>query len=186
MVPAKGVGRVSRAGAVALTVYIAAIVAANIVTNHYGLVSVGFSCMVTAGTYCAGFALLARDYVHRYAGVPWVLVGITIGGLVSWITTTPTLALASTVAFVGAELLDLGVFAAIYDRLGMFGGALVSNIVSAPVDTVLFLAIAGFPLTYASVTGQFIGKVLWATLVPLALVEGTRAVLRKPVNAEGA
>lgn len=173
-------------GAIALTLYIAAIVAANIVTNHFGLVPVGFGLWVTAGTYCAGLALLARDYVHRYAGVPWVLAGIAFGGLLSWITTTPQLALASTIAFVGAELLDLGVFAAIYERLGMFGGALVSNIVSAPVDTVLFLAIAGFPLTLQSVTGQFIGKVLWATLVPLLIVEGLRALLREPVNAERA
>lgn len=177
----------SRTGAIALAVYIAAIVAANIVTNHYGLVPVGFGYMVTAGTYAAGLALLARDYVHRYAGVPWVLAGIATGGVISWLTTTPSLALASTVAFVGAELLDLGVFAAIYDRLGMFGGALVSNIVSAPVDTVLFLAIAGFPLTIQSVTGQFIGKVLWATLVPLVIVEVARAVLREPdVDAERA
>ena len=176
----------SRMGILAVICYVSAIVAANIVTSHYGLVSVGFGYMVTAGTYCAGLALLARDYVHRYAGVPWVLAGITAGGIISWLTTTPSLALASTVAFIGAELLDLGVFAAIYERLGMFGGALISNIVSAPVDTVLFLAIAGFPLTVQTITGQFIGKVLWATLVPLTLVEVTRAVLRQPVHTEGA
>lgn len=176
----------TKAGALALAVYIAAIVAANVATDHFGLVPVGFGLMVTAGTYAAGLALLARDYVHRFAGVPWVLGGIAFGGLLSWLMTTPALALASTVAFVGAELLDLGIFAAIYDRLGMFGGALVSNIISAPVDTVLFLAIAGFPLTWASVTGQFVGKVLWATLVPLLLVEGTRAVLRQPQHAESA
>lgn len=178
--------RPNPAGTIAMACYITAIVAANIITNHYGMVPVGFGLMVTAGTYAAGLALLARDYVHRYAGVPWVLAGITIGGLVSWLTTTPSLALASTVAFVGAELLDLGVFAAIYDRLGMFGGALISNIVSAPVDTLLFLWLAGFPVTVASVSGQFIGKVLWATLIPLCIVELTRAVLRQPVHTKGA
>lgn len=166
-------------GAIALTVYITAIVSANLLTNHYGLVSVGFGLMVTAGTYSAGAALLARDYVHRYAGVSWVLLAITAGGVISWLTTTPALALASTVAFVGAELLDLGVFSALHERLGMFGGALISNIVSTPADTLMFLWIAGFPLTFASVTGQFISKVLWATLVPLVLLEVARAVLRK-------
>lgn len=175
--------RLTPAGAVAFAAYVAAIVSANILTNHYGLVSVGFGFLVTAGTYSAGLALLARDYVQRFAGIPWVLIGITVGGLVSWVTTTSGLAAASTVAFLASELLDLGVFSALWARLGMFGSALVSNIISAPIDTVVFLSLAGFPLTWHTVTGQFIGKVLWATLVPLTLVEVTRALLRQPQHA---
>lgn len=179
--------RPSPAGLVALAAYVAAIVAANVLTNELGLVSVGFGLMVTAGTYAAGLALLARDYVQRFAGVPWVLAGIAFGGVLSWVTTSnPRLAFASTTAFVGAELLDLGVFTGLWDRLGMFGAALASNVVSAPVDTVLFLWIAGFPLTVETVTGQFVGKVLWATLVPLLIVEGIRRALsRQPDHAPG-
>ena len=170
--------------AVAVAVYAGAIVAANILTAHLGLVPVGFGLVVTAGTYAAGFALLARDFVHRYAGVWWVVGGISFGIVLSWWLASPALAVASAVAFGVAELVDLLVYLGIRPN-GFVKAALVSNIVAAPIDTVLFLWIAGFPLTWESVIGQFVGKVLWATVIPLALyVLVRRAVLRKPVNAK--
>lgn len=153
---------------ISLTAYIAAIVAANYLTSHYGLVSVGWGFLVTAGTFAAGFALLARDFVQRYGNVRWSLGAIAVGALLSWWLADPFIALASTVAFAGAELVDLLVFTPLRER-GFFVAALTSNIVSAPIDTVLFLWVAGFPLTLAAVEGQFIGKVVWATLVPLAI-----------------
>jgi uncharacterized PurR-regulated membrane protein YhhQ (DUF165 family) len=153
---------------VALTVYIAVIVLANVVTNIWGLVPVGFGLMVTAGTYFAGFALLARDFVQRFGGILWVLVGIAIGGILSWFLSTPTLAVASCAAFLTAELIDLLVFTRLMTR-GFIRAAFISNLVSAPIDTLVFLYLAGFPITVSLVVGQLIGKLLWATAVPLAL-----------------
>lgn len=163
--------------ALTTAVYAAAVVLANVLTSRYGLVSVGFGLLVTAGTYAAGAALLARDFVQRHAaallgrraGIVYVLATILMAGLVSWALSTPGLALASTVAFLVAELVDLSVFTPLRERAGFLTGALVSNVVSAPVDTLLFLWIAGFPITTSAVGGQFVGKVLWATIVPLAL-----------------
>ena len=151
----------------AVAFYVAAVVLANVVTDRLGLVSVGFGLMVTAGTYAAGFALLARDFVHRYGGRFWALAAIALGGLISWFTSSPALALASTVAFVSAELIDLTVYVPIRRAKGFIQGALVSNMVSAPIDTFVFLTLAGFPVTAQTVGGQFIGKVLWATVLPL-------------------
>lgn len=169
----------------AVTVYVAAIVAANVLTNLFGLVPAGFGLLVTAGTFAAGFALLARDFVQKHAGIPWVFTGIAIGGLLSWLLASPGLALASVVAFTAAELVDLAVFTPL-QKSGFVRAALVSNVVSAPVDTIAFLAIAGFPLTAPVIAGQLVGKLLWATAIPLALyVIGTRAVRSQPVNAEG-
>lgn len=153
----------------AIGAYVAAVVLANVVTERLGLVSVGFGLLVTAGTYAAGFALLARDFVHRYGGRRWALAAIALGGVLSWALSSPALAAASTVAFVSAELIDLGVYEPIRRTKGFIQGALVSNIVSAPIDTVVFLSLAGFPLTVETVGGQFIGKVLWATALPLSL-----------------
>lgn len=169
--------------ALAVTTYVGAIVAANVLTFHFGLVPVGFGMVVTAGTYAAGFALLARDFAHRYAGIWCVLGGIAFGVVLSWVFASPAIALASAVAFAVAELIDLALYVSIRPR-GFVRAALISNVVAAPIDTVLFLWIAGFPLTWESIAGQFVGKVLWATIVPLALfVLVRRAVLRKPVNA---
>ena len=55
----------------------------------------------------------------------------------------------------------------------------------AVVDTLLFLALAGFPVTVVSVSGQLVGKVAWATLLPVLVVMGVKrvAVLRDPVHA---
>jgi uncharacterized PurR-regulated membrane protein YhhQ (DUF165 family) len=162
-------GKSTAALGLAVAVYVAAVVLANVVTERLGLVSVGFGLLVTAGTYAAGFALLARDFVHRFGGRRWALGAIALGGAISWALSSPALAVASTVAFVSAELVDMGVYEPIRRAKGFIQGALVSNIVSAPIDTVVFLSLAGFPLTVETVVGQFVGKVLWATALPLAL-----------------
>jgi len=165
-------------GAIALFVYISAIVAANILSAHFGLVPVGFGLVVTAGTYAAGFALLSRDFVHTYLGVRGVLLGIAVGVILSWFLATPALAMASAVAFLVAEVADMLVFLWIRPR-GFVRAALISNCVSAPVDTVLFLWIAGFPLVFESIVGQMVGKILWATIVPLGIYVGVRAIIAR-------
>lgn len=161
--------------AASTTVYLAAVVLANVLTDHYGLVHVWWGLLVTAGTYAAGFALLARDFVQRHArpdfgprGVYAYLVAVILtAGALSWWLASPGLAKASVIAFLSAEAVDLLVFTPLSTRRGFIPAALVSNIVSAPVDTLMFLWVAGFPITAQAVTGQFIGKVLWATLIPL-------------------
>jgi hypothetical protein len=45
----------------------------------------------------------------------------------------------------------------------------VSSLVAAPVDTVLFLQVAGFPVTIAAVAGQVLVKTGLALLVGFAL-----------------
>jgi len=168
---------------ISLTAYTASIVVANYLTSHYGLVSVGFGFLVTAGTFAAGFALLARDFVQRYGNVRWALGAIGVGALLSWWLADPFIALASTVAFAGAELVDLAVYTPARRRTGFVKAALLSNIISAPIDTILFLWVAGFPLTLNAVEGQFVGKVIWATLVPLTIyLVGRRVVLRQSVR----
>lgn len=165
--------------AAATALYITAVVLANALTTHYGLVSAGFGLLVTAGTYAAGAALLARDFVHRHAtavlgnqpGVLYVTGVIAAAGLISYLTGTGSdrIIIASTVAFLTAEAVDLLVFHPLRERRGFAPAALASNIVSAPTDTVMFLLIAGFPLTASAITGQLIAKILWATVVPLTI-----------------
>lgn len=178
MIQPDSIQRPGFGGVVALTVYIGAIVAANILSAHFGLVPVGFGLVVTAGTYAAGFALLSRDFVHNYLGMRGVLLGMAAGVAISWFWATPALAVASAVAFLVAEVADLMVFLLIRPR-GFARAALVSNIVSAPVDTVLFLWIAGFPLVFESIVGQMVGKIVWATVLPLAIFVAVRALVRR-------
>ncbi|MFD5027039.1 VUT family protein [Streptomyces sp. NPDC058373] len=169
----------------AVTAYTASITAANWLTAHYGLVTLAPGVTATAGTLAAGAALLARDLVQDTAGRAWVLAGITVGAALTW-ATSPALALASSTAFLIAELADMAVYTPLRDR-GWARAVLASNIVGAIVDTLVFLWLAGFPVAAATVTGQLVGKIVWATLLPVAAVTAVRRWRRAvPRHAVGA
>lgn len=160
------------AGPAALVAYVATIPAANWLTAHYGMVPVGLGLITTAGTFAAGAALLLRDTVQDTLGRGWVLAGIAAGAALT-AATSPVLALASTAAFLAAELADMGVYTPLRNR-GWARAVLASNTAGAIVDTLLFLFLAGFPITAATVGGQLVGKLAWATLLPIAAVVTVR------------
>ena len=180
----------SRRAALAVAAFAACAATANYLTARYGLVPVGFGLMATAGTYAAGLALLARDAVHEVAGWRWVFVAVAFGAALSWATSSPRLAIASTVAFALAELADLAVYAPLR-RHGWARAAVASGFVGSLIDTLVFLTIAGFPITTPVIGGQMVGKALWATLLPVLAVAAWREVRRRalpghPLHAEGA
>lgn len=165
---------------IALVAYSSSVYLANYMSANFGQVGVGFGLTVSAGTFAAGLALFVRDFVHRYGGVKWAFLGIALGAVVSWFLASPALAVASAVAFAGAELVDLGVFAKIKSKVGFIRAIIISNVISAPLDTVIFLQLSHFGVTWEGVIGQFIGKIVWATLVPVALF---LVASRRPVVA---
>lgn len=170
----------------ALAAYVACIVLANMLTDAFGMVPVGFGLAATAGTYAAGLALLARDFVQDTAGRRAVVAAIVVGALLSAWLSTPQLAVASGVAFLVAELADMGVYTPLRER-GWARAVIASNTVGTAIDTVLFLWLAGFPLTWGSMGGQMAGKLLWATLLPVLIVTVVRrVVLRESVHHAGA
>lgn len=181
--------RLTLAG-LAVAAYAGSILLANWLTSNYGLVSVGFGLVATAGTYAAGLALLLRDGVQRIIGIPGALLAMAGGIVLSAVLSDPHVALASAVAFGTAEVVDLLVYTPV-SRYGWGRAVLASNAVSAPVDTVVFLAIAGFPITWAAVAGQLVGKWVWATLLPLVPYAATLLVrarrpetLREAINRD--
>lgn len=175
----------TRRGLTAYTAYVTAIVAANWLTNRYGLVAVSPGLVTTAGTYAAGLALLLRDVVQDTLGWRWVLAGIATGAVLT-AATSPALALASATAFLLAELLDTAVYTPLRAR-GWARAALLSGVVGAVVDTFAFLFLAGFPVTAQTVGGQLVGKALWATALPVLVIVAVRQMRRAvPGHAERA
>lgn len=148
----------------ALLTYVTTIVAANWATATFGLVSLGFGLVVTAGTFMAGFALIARDWVQLTNRRRVLFGAILAGSAVSAVTSTPQLAVASGVAFLVSELIDTAVFTPLRDR-SLPVAVIMSSLIAAPVDTVLFLWIAGFPVTWAAVAGQVLVKTALALVV---------------------
>lgn len=182
--------------------FIATILAANYVTTHYGMVPVGFGLMATAGTYFAGAAFILRDAVQDTftprnavrdtAGRRAVLALIFAGAGLSYLLCAPfipgfqegptpwwRIATASAAAFLFSEAADFAVYTPLRKR-GYVRAAVASNFVGAIVDTVLFLTIAGIPLSQAFF-GQVVGK-LAVTLAVVAAVAVYR-VTRRPVTA---
>lgn len=156
-----------------LAAYVLTIVAANWMTVTFGLVPIGFGLAVTAGTFAAGAALLLRDAVQVTLGKVVSLAAIAVGVAVSYVVADPMIAVASALAFAASELVDFAVFTPMRAR-SLARAVLVSSVVSAPVDTVLFLHIAGFGVTWQAVLGQFIVKTGMALLAAMWLVRRSR------------
>lgn len=163
----------SRTARLAFAAFIFVIVGANLLTQHFGLVT-WLGLTATAGTWVAGFAFVARDYLQDSAGKRWVVTAIILGAVVSaWFS--PQLALASGAAFLLSELADFAIYTPLRES-GRTRAAIASNVVGSVVDTVLFLWIAGFPMSGA--VTQVLIKVGGTTLFVLGV--GACATSRTP------
>lgn len=165
------------AGAAAL---VGAIVAANWLTTNLGQVPAGFGLVVTAGTYTAGLALAFRDLLHEAGGLWWVLGTIGAGAVVSLALGDGRIALASAAAFLVAEVADLVVYAPLRRRRWRTA-VVASNAVGAVVDTLVFLTLAGIPLTGGLAGGQLLVKAVWVTAGFLVVAELLRRITARAV-----
>ena len=162
--------------------FVTVAVAANVLTNEFGMVPVGFGLVTTAGTFAAGLVLLVWDGLQDAAGRWWVLAAIAVGaGLSAWLG-GPALALASGVAFAVSELADAAVYTPLR-RKGWARAATASGVVGSVVDSLMFLWLAGFPMS--ALPGQLLVKI-GVTVAVVGLVVVARAVLRYRVRSEGA
>jgi uncharacterized PurR-regulated membrane protein YhhQ (DUF165 family) len=160
------------AGAAAIG-YAAAILAANRLTFQYGLIPAGFGLTTTAGTYCAGCALMLRNQVQDLLGRAFVTGAILVGSALSALV-SPTLALASATAFATSELIDTALYTPLR-RIGWTRAVLAASLLGAALDTVTFLWLSGIPTTGRSIAGQLIAKA-WAVWVPVALAAFYKSV----------
>lgn len=163
--------------------YVAAIVAANILTERFGLVPVGFGLVATAGTYAAAFALVSRNITQDQIGRVRTLALMSLGVALSWRLASPALALASATAFALSETADMCVYTPLRKR-GRGRAVAVASTTGALIDTVAFLLIAGFPVL-PSLPGQLLVKVGMA-LVAALILRGRRAVHGESVDTAGA
>lgn len=147
--------------------FVATVWLANWLTSRYGFVPVGFGYTATAGTLAAGLSFGLRDALHELAG-RWVVAAAIVAGALLSAFVSPSLALASGVAFLLSETADLAVYEPLRRRRWV-AAVIASNLVGALVDTVVFLHLAGFPIRVA-LTGQMLGKALM--ILPALLLVG--------------
>lgn len=162
--------------------YIAALVAANWATSHYGLIPVGFGQTATAGTFAAGAALMLRNVIQDHIGRGAVVIAVLFGSLISALTSAPAVALASGCAVLISELADTAVYTPLRKH-GWVRAVLPATLFGALLDTVVFLDLAGLPV-WPQVPGQLVGKA-WAVAVPVAAVLAVRAVRTRRLESAG-
>jgi uncharacterized PurR-regulated membrane protein YhhQ (DUF165 family) len=146
---------------------------ANWLTTHYGIVSVGFGLMATAGTYAAGVAFGLRDWCQETSGRWGAMWAVLLGAALSAVLASGRIAVASAVAFLLSELLDLAIYTPLRNK-NKYGAIVASNTVGSAFDTVLFLSIAGFGITSSVFWGQMVGKG-WMTLAAVLALAIFRA-----------
>lgn len=173
-------------GAIYLVGFIVSIWMANWLITHWGTVKYpdspylipvwpgwltpsGESILAPSGVIAIGLSFTLRDLVQRRLGVRVAMLAIVVGAVIS-AALDPALALASGVAFLLAESLDLFVYTPLQHR-NLVGAVIASNVVGMVVDTTVFLSIAFGSL--ALIQGQLIGKA-WMTLVAIPVIYGIR------------
>lgn len=154
---------------IAVIVYIAAIVAANLSVAHFGIVSTPINAFLLIG-----LDLVLRDRLHERWDDGFVfsrmLLLFMVAGAISYALNpaSGTIAAASLVAFVVSNMADTLVFDKLKGR-AFLTRSNSSNVAGALVDSLLFpvLAFGGFPV--AVIAAQFAAKVaggaLWAYLL---------------------
>lgn len=171
-------------GIVAAAFFIATVWAANYAVKEWGFVSVGFGLEAPAGVYFAGLAFTLRDAVHRTLGRTVVIGCIGAGAALSYLleanTSIPggvfSLAIASGVAFLVSELLDLAVYEPVR-RHGWMPAVIFSNVCGILADSALFLWLAFGSLEFF--WGQVIGKAWMTALAVLAIYVLQRTAFRR-------
>jgi uncharacterized PurR-regulated membrane protein YhhQ (DUF165 family) len=169
----------SRIAMVALVTYAAAIFGANWMIRNVGstvlpdgthLAPVGFGLLAPSGAYAAGVTFIVRDVVQRTAGRVWSISIIGPGAIATSLL-SPRLAMASGIAFLLAELMDLAVYSPLQKR-GLVRAVMVSGVAASVADSIVFLVIAGIPLAVA-LAGLLLAK-FWVQLLATPIVAWLR------------
>ena len=141
--------------------YVGSIVLAAYLVAKYGVVPVGLGLYAPAGAYVVGVTMVLRDLTQDQLGPKWTYAAILVGtGLAAAVS--PAVAVASAIAFLGSETLDMLVYTPLRARGRVVIAILASNLVGTIVDSVLFLLIAFGSL-------EFLAGQVWAKLVSTVL-----------------
>ncbi len=164
-----------REGFWALTAFALCIPAANWLIGHVGttcvpngpcLVPVAPGVSAPSGVLMVGLALVLRDLVQRRLGMGWAVGAILAGAGLSAFLAPPALVLASAVAFLLSEVVDMAVYTPLARR-GLVRAVALSGVAGLVVDSLVFLWLAFGSLDFLA--GQVIGKA-WMVLLALPVI----------------
>lgn len=132
-------------------VYVGLVVLINIGFSYIHPIPTAFG-MFSPMALVVGAVFVVRDFVQRTSG-HFVLVGMLLATIASYLLADPFVAIASAAAFAASELIDWLVYT--LSKRPFHQRVILSSLFSVPVDTAVFLLGIGFMHT-----GTFIIMVL--------------------------
>ncbi len=167
----------TRTHTAACLAYIASITTANLLVAHYGP-----SVTIANAFVLIGLDLVLRDYLHdAWRGRVAPMAGlIAAAGVTSYALNPATgrIAVASTIAFTVAALVDWTVYATAH-RSPWLVRSNASNVAGAAADSLLFPTLAFGAVLWPIVLGQFVAKTAggaaWSLLLATAKAVPARA-----------
>lgn len=151
-----------------IALFLAAIVAANLITTHYGP-----SASIYNAFFLIGLDFITRDRLADFWGTTrWVkMIALIVvgGGLSYWLNRNAgTIAVASMVAFASAEAVEALAYHVLRKRQWL-ERAPKAALLAAGVDSLIFPTIAFGGVMWAITFGQFFAKlagaVVWTWVV---------------------
>jgi uncharacterized PurR-regulated membrane protein YhhQ (DUF165 family) len=143
-----------------VALYIASIVAVNWLFVVVPPVTTPLGDLYLA-TFIVGLVFVLRDYAQRQIG-HYVLLATVFAGIITWFMVDPALAVASLAAFAISETVDWAIYS--FTNKPLQKRILLSSLVSVPVDTLVFLQLAGF-LTLPSFSVEAASKAVGVLIV---------------------
>jgi uncharacterized PurR-regulated membrane protein YhhQ (DUF165 family) len=163
--------------AVLVALYLTSIVAANLIIAHFGA-----SASIYTAAGLIGLDITTRDRLHDFWGerrLQKMAVLILAGSAISYVASivlandhlpsslVAKIALASAIAFLVSESLDAVVYH--LRRVRPFiERSNTSNLVSATVDSVVFVSIAfgwSWPIIFGQITAKIAGGFVWSLVL---------------------
>jgi uncharacterized PurR-regulated membrane protein YhhQ (DUF165 family) len=153
--------------------YLSSIILANILVHALGIVTV-FGLSFPAGAVAIGLTFSTRDLVQerygKYGCWGWMLVAVVIT-----FAFNRQLAVASVCAFVVAEFSDWLIYT--YSRGNIEKRLILSNLVSTPIDSLVFVLLAFGPV-WPAIWGQTVVKMISSMLILPLFKNGRIRTLR--------
>ena len=147
--------------------YLGSIVLGNLLVHSLGLVTV-WGLTFPAGAAAIGLTFSARDFVQERYGKFGCWAWILVASLITFLF-NQSLAWASLCAFFVAEFSDWLIYT--YTGGGFSKRLLLSNLISTPLDSLVFVLLAFGP-AWPAIWGQTIIKMLSSLLVLPLLKRG--------------
>ena len=155
-------------GFLALAAYVLTILGVNIGFSYVPMVETPLG-LLSPMALVVGLTFVLRDFAQRFAG-HYVLGGMAIGAVLSYVFADPYVATASVAAFLVAEGADYLLYT--LTKKPFRDRVLLSSLVSTPLDTGVFLlGISGF--TWGTFLLMILSKMVAAVVIYVSLRRDT-------------